>query len=659
MIFSRNKTARAVVVAMGLAALCMGAQAQLVGSGGQQISEQQIKDFFAAAPSEQQIAAQAAALGLTEAQISEAMQTGGYGGSDRQARDAGINAWVDQAGNGYYWDAGGRLVPRPGGSGGSMAVFTPRAWVPGPGQTAPLCPAGMTLGTNRAGAPKCFGQLTRGGPAIEAAVSSSQAVSVFKDPKAIPSNAGQAPVLLGNVSAQDWSPGSGRALLTGSGDVIAEQQVLDFFAGNPTENQIAAQAAALGLTQAQISTAMELAGYGGSDRKARDAAINSWVGSAQSGYSWQANGALAPNQALYEGCQALYEEPRRLSLASAAADDASAIRAAIASGGYYLNASKTMCAVDLVKANAKGARCHETAIVLDVAECLASPAAADPLLLRRISDWKDAHLPSPAWAPAPGFQKAPELANMADARAIIARGGEPILQLPGMFNMDSKELYPDYKERLAALVSANADLFSRPGVKIEIIDEIFLMGAGGVPDAQGQKRQVQAALDAIAAVKAIVPNSSVGVVVAPYSWLNDPSVAESAKPLLGKLDWISTDPYIGNHASPSVTEAESALMLQATKDFAAYVKTNAPGLKTLLLAQGFQYSGTTGAANTPEQDQAFADYVSKLLAIGAISYDQVGVWGWGYKAGGATPGSQMSNPIQSVFKDGAGALQSK
>lgn len=77
---------------------------------------------------------------------------------------------------------------------------------------------------------------------------------------------------------------------------VSDQQIKDFFASNPTPEQIAAAAANLGMNANQISAAMGVANYGGS-QAARDAAINSWVGNQANGYTWNAQGQVVKGAA--------------------------------------------------------------------------------------------------------------------------------------------------------------------------------------------------------------------------------------------------------------------------------------------------------------------------------------------------------------------------
>ncbi|WP_139285403.1 phage tail tape measure protein [Acidovorax soli] len=75
----------------------------------------------------------------------------------------------------------------------------------------------------------------------------------------------------------------------------SQQQINEFFASNPTPDQIAAAAAAYGMNQSQISAAMGSANYGGSQAQ-RDSAINSWVGTQSNGYAWNGSGQLVKSQ---------------------------------------------------------------------------------------------------------------------------------------------------------------------------------------------------------------------------------------------------------------------------------------------------------------------------------------------------------------------------
>lgn len=68
-----------------------------------------------------------------------------------------------------------------------------------------------------------------------------------------------------------------------------DAEIKAFFAGNPTGEQIAQQAAQLGMNQNQVNAAMATAGYGGADAGARDATIQNYLGG-QNTYQFGAGG---------------------------------------------------------------------------------------------------------------------------------------------------------------------------------------------------------------------------------------------------------------------------------------------------------------------------------------------------------------------------------
>ena len=70
----------------------------------------QVKAFFATNPDQEQIANQAAALGLTENQILSAMQTGGYAGADKTTLKAGIDSFMSAHKDAYAWSANGAIA---------------------------------------------------------------------------------------------------------------------------------------------------------------------------------------------------------------------------------------------------------------------------------------------------------------------------------------------------------------------------------------------------------------------------------------------------------------------------------------------------------------------------------------------------------------------
>jgi hypothetical protein len=79
-------------------------------SNGTKYSDAEVKRFFAGKPSAQQMADKASELGLTEAQIMQAMQVGGFAGGDANAAKAAIDGFVSSPNSGFSWGTSGALV---------------------------------------------------------------------------------------------------------------------------------------------------------------------------------------------------------------------------------------------------------------------------------------------------------------------------------------------------------------------------------------------------------------------------------------------------------------------------------------------------------------------------------------------------------------------
>jgi hypothetical protein len=93
---------------------------------GTPFSDDEVKKFFSANPSVQQIADKAVSLGLTKDQMVKAMQVGGYAGGDAATLKAGIDSFVTNSKNTYAWNGYGVLTSNPnssngGSSGGALA----------------------------------------------------------------------------------------------------------------------------------------------------------------------------------------------------------------------------------------------------------------------------------------------------------------------------------------------------------------------------------------------------------------------------------------------------------------------------------------------------------------------------------------------------------
>ena len=78
---------------------------------------------------------------------------------------------------------------------------------------------------------------------------------------------------------------------------FSDAEVKGFFANNPDKQQIAAEAATLGLNDNQIAQAMQIGGYSGIAPSDLKAAIDGFVADPNSGYAWGANGALVSSVA--------------------------------------------------------------------------------------------------------------------------------------------------------------------------------------------------------------------------------------------------------------------------------------------------------------------------------------------------------------------------
>jgi hypothetical protein len=80
----------------------------IINNAGQSFSDQQIKDFFATNPNADQIASQAASMGLTRDQIQQGMAIGNYGGATEADRYKAIDSYANPSG--YQWDKQGQLA---------------------------------------------------------------------------------------------------------------------------------------------------------------------------------------------------------------------------------------------------------------------------------------------------------------------------------------------------------------------------------------------------------------------------------------------------------------------------------------------------------------------------------------------------------------------
>ena len=230
-----------------------------------QVTDEQVKEFFAGNPTPEQIADQAAALGMNQSQISAAMGVGNYLGSQSE-RDSAINAWVGNQNNGFVWSQNGALTQGSGVAGdiaaaraaarGNASRGIAPAWAKG---TQQICPDGMGIGVNSIGSPKCFGSPSASFPRGEAplnstavqATPSSGSRQILTDPTAALANR--------NTQSQGYNPNTqGVGGGSGIGDYTPEQ-VAQWMQGK-TPDQVAAMAASLNLNPGQVQQAYSLVG---------------------------------------------------------------------------------------------------------------------------------------------------------------------------------------------------------------------------------------------------------------------------------------------------------------------------------------------------------------------------------------------------------------
>lgn len=77
-----------------------------------------------------------------------------------------------------------------------------------------------------------------------------------------------------------------------NGTPYTDEEVKRFFAGRPTAMQIADKAATLELTKDQITRAMAVGGFDGSNGQALAAQVEGFVSNASNGYAWDNSGVL-------------------------------------------------------------------------------------------------------------------------------------------------------------------------------------------------------------------------------------------------------------------------------------------------------------------------------------------------------------------------------
>lgn len=285
----QDKKGANMITKMKARTIAMAVALMMATAAHAQISDQQIKDFFAGNPTPDQIASAASDLGMNVNQIAEAMAIANYG-SNLASREKAIKEWVGNQNNGYSWGAGGQLVannPSSGAALGTNAFGKGAAWANG---STRVCPEGMTVGANRAGIPRCIGTPTRNFPTGEAVINASAAQGLGGTKGAIwvdPRMEVVAPAVAAGT-AQGWNgrgpqgsliPTAGflngmegvvdgtasSAILTNGHGIITPAMIRDFFATNPSQEEQAAMAKKYGLADIQIKEAIGIASLGTSN----------------------------------------------------------------------------------------------------------------------------------------------------------------------------------------------------------------------------------------------------------------------------------------------------------------------------------------------------------------------------------------------------------
>lgn len=216
---------------------------------GTPYSDADVRNFFAGKPTTQQIADKAVRLGLTEAQIAQAMTVGGFEGNKDQTLAAQIESYVANTGNGVSWDTNGVLT---------TAKSTVQA-----ASSEKVMPAAADIKAFYASHPT-EAQVTEKVKSL--GLNASQMVQFQATGIGMNMNKISAHVLetmyvdaanrlgtdIGGGKNGGWtsyfSPTLGRA--------VTKTEIQNFFAGNPSQSQIFQKASELGLGVAAVNNMM-------------------------------------------------------------------------------------------------------------------------------------------------------------------------------------------------------------------------------------------------------------------------------------------------------------------------------------------------------------------------------------------------------------------
>ncbi len=173
-------------------------------------------------------------------------------------------------------------------------------------------------------------------------------------------------------------------------------------------------------------------------------------------------------------------------------------------------------------------------------------------------------------------------------------------------------LVSNAEARLDEYIAQNNDVLL-PGVRLYLIDEMYL-GAALVQD---DPVEYQAQLDdlkrGIALVRQRLPQARLGISFSPHATLNNPKVMPFIQSAIALVDWVGTTSYwLGDKATiPALHEW--------SRTFPMLAKHAQPTVETWYIAQAFR---------APSWDkQVFREYMQTELQL-SDAYDAIIFFGW-------------------------------
>lgn len=205
--------------------------------------------------------------------------------------------------------------------------------------------------------------------------------------------------------------------------------------------------------------------------------------------------------------------------------------------------------------------------------------------------------------------------NLDTSRAIQKAGKVNLLDFLFLFPTHERgqiRLVENAAARLDSYIAQNSDLLV-PGVRIYLIDEMYL-GAALLED---NPAEYQAQLDAlqrgIALVRQKLPTAKLGISFSPHATFGNPKIAPFIRAAIAQVDWVGTTSYwMGDKATiPALHEWSRTLP--------GIARAAQPRVETWYIAQAFRDPGW--------DRQAFRDYMQTELQI-SDSYDAIIFFGW-------------------------------